>query len=155
MAIFRFPKWRPTAILDFVVAKMTSGALRAVHGHQHTKFGEDISNSGWVMDIFIFSKWRPAAILDYATGQKRRHGTLRTVHVYNRTKFGDSISNGVQVIATLRFSKCRPPPSWILLDFIFRPPRSLPDDLKLCLKFYVDPIYTFEDIAISIFGNLA
>ena len=34
-------------------------------------------------------------------------------------------------------------------------PRSLPDDLKLRLKFYVDPIYTFEDIAISIFENLA
>jgi len=33
--------------------------------------------------------------------------------------------------------------------------RSLPDDRKLCLKFYVDPIYTFEDIAISNFGNLA
>jgi len=34
-------------------------------------------------------------------------------------------------------------------------PRSLPDDLKLCLKFHVDPIYTLEDIAISIFENLA
>jgi len=34
-------------------------------------------------------------------------------------------------------------------------PRSLTDGLKLCLKFYVDPIYTFEDIAISIFENLA
>jgi len=33
--------------------------------------------------------------------------------------------------------------------------QSLPDDLKLWLKFYVDPIYTFEDIAISIFRNLA
>jgi len=41
---------------------------------------------------------------------------------------------------------------WILFS---GHPRSLNDDLKLCLKFYVDPTYTFEDIAISIFGNLA
>ena len=34
-------------------------------------------------------------------------------------------------------------------------PRSLTDDLKLRLKFYIDPIYTFEHIAISIFKNLA
>ena len=26
--------------------------------------------------------------------------------------------------------------------------QRLPDDLKLCLKFYVDPIYTLEGIAI-------
>jgi len=33
--------------------------------------------------------------------------------------------------------------------------RSLADDLKLCLKFYIDPIYTFADInAISIFKHL-
>jgi len=43
--------------------KWHHGTLRAVHGHQHTKFGEDIWNSGWVMAIFVFSKWRPAAIL--------------------------------------------------------------------------------------------
>ena len=53
------------------------------------------------------------------------------------------------------FAKWRPPPSWILLVFILDGPRSLTDDMKLCLKFYVDPIYTFEDIAISIFRNLA
>ena len=41
---------------------------------------------------------------------------------------------------------------WILFS---DHPRSLTDDLKLCFKFRVDPIYTFEDIAISIFENLA
>jgi len=41
---------------------------------------------------------------------------------------------------------------WILFS---DHPRCLPDDLKLCLKFYVDLIYTFEDTAISIFRNLA
>jgi len=53
------------------------------------------------------------------------------------------------------FSKWRPPPSWILLDFILDHPQSLTDDLKLCLKFYVDPTYTLKDIVISIFENLA
>ena len=41
---------------------------------------------------------------------------------------------------------------WILFS---DHPRSLTDDLTLRLKFYVDPTYTFEDIAISFFGNLA
>jgi len=41
---------------------------------------------------------------------------------------------------------------WILFS---DHPRSLPGDPKLRLKFYVDPIYTFEDIVISIVGNLA
>jgi len=41
---------------------------------------------------------------------------------------------------------------WILFS---DHPRSPLDDLKLCLKFHVDPIYTFEDIAILIFGILA
>ena len=66
IAIFLFSKWRPAAILDFDVAqKWHPGTLRAVHGHQHTKFGEDISNSGWVMDIFLFFKMAAAAILDF------------------------------------------------------------------------------------------
>jgi len=41
---------------------------------------------------------------------------------------------------------------WILFSVH---PRSLTDDLKLCLKCYVDTIYTFKDTAISIFENFA
>jgi len=41
---------------------------------------------------------------------------------------------------------------WILIS---DHSQSLPDDLKLCLKFYAEPIYTFKDIAISIFRNMA
>jgi len=37
------------------------------------------------------------------------------------------------------------PPFWILLDFITNYPRSPTDELKLRLKFYVNPIYTFKD----------
>ena len=50
----------------FVAQKWRHGTLRAIHGYPHTKFGEDISKSGWVMVIFLFTKWRPAAILDLA-----------------------------------------------------------------------------------------
>jgi len=129
--------------------------MRAVHGHQHTKFGEDISNTGWVMDIFVFSKWWMPAILDFGTRQKWRHGTLQTVHIYHREEFGDSRSNGGRVIAIFRFSKWRRRHLGFCLILFSDHPRSLPDDLNLRLKFYVDPIYTFEDIAISIFENLA
>jgi len=176
--------------------------MQAVYGNQRNKYGEDISNSGWVMAIFRFSKWWPATILDFVTGQKWRHGTLRTVHVYHRAKFGDNILNGGRVIAIFRFPKWRPSAildfvlaqkwhprtlwavhghqrtkfredisssGWVVDIFRFQNggrrhlgfcwilfsdhPRSLSDDLKLCLKFYVDQIYTFEDVAISIFGN--
>jgi len=41
---------------------------------------------------------------------------------------------------------------WILFS---DNPQRLRDDLKLRLKFYVNPFYTFEDITISIFRNLA
>ena len=42
----------------FCSRKWHHGTLPAVHGHQHTKFGENIWNSGWVMAIFLFPKWR-------------------------------------------------------------------------------------------------
>ena len=48
----------------------------------------------------------------------------------------------------------RPPFGFCWISFSDHP-RSLPDDPKLCLKFYVNLIYTFEDTAISIFKNLA
>jgi len=44
--------------------------------------------------------------------------------IYRHAKFGDNISNGGRVIAIFRFSKWRPPPSWIWLDFVFRPPTT-------------------------------
>jgi len=97
------------AVLDFAIAeKWHQGTLRAVHGHQHTKFRKNIWNSGWVMAIFLFSKWRPAAILNFVTGQKWRNSTLRTVHVYHRAKFDDNISNSGWVMSIFRFSKWRP-----------------------------------------------
>ena len=65
-----------------------------------TSIGEDISNSGWVI-ILIFSFFQDGG---------------------HHAKFGDNNSNGGRVIAIFRFSKWRPSPSWIWLDFIFRPP---------------------------------
>jgi len=119
IAIFRFSKWRPAAILDFgVTKKWHHGKLRAEsadHGHQHTKFGEYIWNSGWVMAIFLFPIWRPSAILDFVTGQEWRYGTFRTAHVYHHAKSGDNSSNGGRVIAIFRFSKWRPTASF---DFV-------------------------------------
>jgi len=59
-----FSKRRLAAMLDFVVVqKWHKGMLRAVHGHQRTKFGEDISHCGWVMEIFLFFQngGRPAS----------------------------------------------------------------------------------------------
>jgi len=71
------------------------------------------------MDIFLFFQ-NGVRRKSWITSQKWRHGTLRIVRVYQFAKFGDNNSDGGRVIAIFRFSKWRPPPSWILLDFIFR-----------------------------------
>ena len=45
--LFRFSKWRPVAILHFVVAtKRHHGTLLTVDIYRRTKLGEDISKSG-------------------------------------------------------------------------------------------------------------
>jgi len=92
---------KTSATLDFVIGQKWCyryGMLWLVHIHLHTKFCEDISNSGRVTVIFSFSEWRSAAILDFVTGQKWHNSTLRTVHVYHHAKFGDNISTGGWVI---------------------------------------------------------
>jgi len=76
IAIFRFSKWRPRAILDFVVAqKWHPGTLRDAHGHQHIKFREDISNSGWIMAIFLFFQngGRPPSWIWYRSKMTSQH----------------------------------------------------------------------------------
>jgi len=46
---------KSAAILDFVIGqKWCYGMLRPVHAYLRTKFGEDTSNSGWVMEIGDF-----------------------------------------------------------------------------------------------------
>jgi len=88
--------------------------MRAVHGHQHTKFGEDISNSDWFMAIFFFSKWRPTAILDFDTDQKWRYGTLRTVHIYHVPNFV-TVNRRLSYCVLWKNSKWRTPPFWICI----------------------------------------
>ena len=44
MAIERFSKWRPSAILDFEIDFLSVGAVNRCILHQRTKFREDRSN---------------------------------------------------------------------------------------------------------------
>jgi len=84
IAIFRFSKWRSAEIWDFgIFQKWHHGTLRAGHGHLHTKFGEDIWNSGWDMAIFLFPKWRPSAVLDFSqpTYMTTHDGALAVLNV--------------------------------------------------------------------------
>jgi len=103
IAIFRFSKWRPAAILNFVVApKWRHGMLRTVRSYQHTKFGEYISKTA---EKWRFSIFQDGGRLDFHTGKKLCYGTLLTVHVYQHAKLGDNISNGGRVIAIFLFFK--------------------------------------------------
>jgi len=102
--------------------KVTSGYIAGCPGLPAYQIWRRYRKKRLSYGHFTFSKWRPSAILDFVTGQKCRCATLRTVRIYHHAKFGNNISHGGWDIAIFRFSKWRPPPSWIWLDFIFRPP---------------------------------
>ena len=66
MAILLFPKWRPSAILDFVTGqKWRNCRLQSVNVYRFAKFGNNSSNGGRVIAIFLFFKMAAAAILDF------------------------------------------------------------------------------------------
>ena len=65
MAVFRFSRWRPCAILDFQKLEiLTAHTLRRAKVRQHAKFYADRSNRCGDTAVFKFSRWRPSAILD-------------------------------------------------------------------------------------------
>jgi len=147
-----FSKWRPAAILDFVVAqKWHHSTLRAIHDYQRTDFGEDIWQRLSYGD-FPFSTWRPAAILDFDTGQKWRYGTLRMVNVYHRAKFCNCTSTGGWVITfcgKIQNGGVRHFEAILNLYLaILDHPRSSLMALKAHRKFGVNRTFTFQDIAI-------
>ena len=103
--------------MDFVVdQKWYKEMLRAVYGHQHTKYGEDNSNSGGVMDIFFFQNGGrpPSWILLHFKNDITAHCGLSISTI---------VPNLVTITQTaaklLRFSVFQIG-SW--LHFIFRPP---------------------------------
>ena len=146
MDILLFSNWRQAAILDFVVAqKWHPGTLRVVQGYQHTKFGEDISNSGWVMWVMNIS-------IFFQNGGRLPSWILLQVKNDVTTRCGLSMSTIVPNLLTisqtaaelLRFCVFQNGGrrhlgfGWILLSYY---PRSLPDDLKLSLNFCRSDLY--------------
>jgi len=119
------------------------------------KFGDNISNGGRVIAIFRFSKKRLATILDYFVAQKWHQRTLQAVHVHQHTKFGKEISNSGWIMEIFRFSKWRPAAILDFLDFVFRPPTKSTWWPEAIFKILCRSDLYFEDIAISIFRNLA
>jgi len=66
------------AILDFVGSKIwCHRKSRPNSTYLLTKFGENVSKRGRVMEMYQFSKWRPAAILDFAGREIWCHWMLR------------------------------------------------------------------------------
>ena len=107
------------------------------------------------MDIFLFSKWWPAAswiLLHFKNDVTARCGLSISTIMPNLVTIAQTAAEILRFSVFQNGGRRQFGFCWILFS---DHPRSLPDDLKLCLKFYVDPIYTFEDIAISILGNLA
>jgi len=65
MAILRFLKWRPSAILDLGNSKfLTVGAVKRPILHQRTRFCKDRSNRYGDIAIFVIFKMAAAAILN-------------------------------------------------------------------------------------------
>ena len=88
IASFRFPIWRPPAIMDF--QNMHIFTFHTVWGHDrrvHAKFRRHRLNSCGVIARFWFPIWRPSAILDF---QNMQIFTFRTLYGHDllvRAKF--------------------------------------------------------------------
>jgi len=66
MAIYRFSKWRPSAILDLLNTNfLMVGALKRPILHQRTKFRKDRSNRCGDIAFFVIFKMADAAILNF------------------------------------------------------------------------------------------
>ena len=71
---------------------------------------------------FPFLTWWLADILDFVVTQKWHQGILQAVHGHQHAKFSEDTSNSSWVMEIILFQNGVRPPSWILLDFVFRPP---------------------------------
>jgi len=130
---------------------------RTVHVHQHTKFGDNISNGGRSIATLRFQNGgRPPSWILLQV--KMTSGYVADCPVSMSTIMPNLVRISQTAAELLRFSDFqnggRRRLGFRLILFSDQP-RSLPGNLKLCLKFYVSPIYIFEDIAISILRNLA
>ena len=84
------------------------------------------------MDIFLFSKWRPSAILNLVTG----HCALsRSTIMPNLVTIAQTVAELLHFSVFQNGGRRHLGFGWILFS---GHPRSLNDDLKLRLKFYVD-----------------
>jgi len=122
---------------------------RDVHPVQNlmlcTKFRENRMILNWDMAIDRFSKWRPSAIFSFGN----YHFWSRDVHPIQNLLLCTNIHENRMIfhwdIAIYRFSK------WNCFTTIRDHPRSLCCWPQLRVKFHVNLIHRFEDIAIWIF----
>ena len=92
--IFDFPRWRPSAILDFQKLEIaTSGPLWRPNMRHCTKFREHrLNRSGDMADLRFF-KMAAAAILDFGNFKFLTVGTLKRAELRLRAKFCRNRSN--------------------------------------------------------------
>jgi len=116
----------------------------------HTKFGANIAIGGWLMVIFQNSRWRPSAILDFRKSDFWPIGNLGQLIFHHGTKCGAKMLIDAHLMAQNRNPRWRPSAVLELLYVHIRPPTKL-GSLHQHLKFYINPMNSFEDMGILIF----
>jgi len=111
ITIFRFSKWRPAAILNFVVAQKCATARCGLS--MATRIPSLVKISHIAAELWRFSFFHSAA-LDFDTGQKWRYDTLRTVRV-SRHIWWQYLKWRLSYYNFLFFQNGGRPPSWILI----------------------------------------
>jgi len=90
MAILRFSKWRPSAILDFKILQFLScSPCRHAILLPHTKFLWNLTIGWWVMTKKRFSRWRPI-VTNFCTGVGV-HNVITSANFYDCRLWGLSV----------------------------------------------------------------
>jgi len=145
IAHFRFPIWRPPAILNFV--NMQILAFRTVCSQNMpicTKFCRDRLNSCGDITIFLFSIWRPSAILNFWS---RQIFTFCAVYNGNLQNFISIGRTAGELLQMKYFQYVGRPPSWIRCTHMRAHPRCRIGGPKKPYKCRRNPLGSIWDIA--------
>jgi len=130
---------------------LSTGPLGLPIFHLGTKFGAKMLIETEIMAQHINPRWRPSAILDFRKPDFWTLGTVGLPIFHLGTKFGAKMLIDAEIMAKNRNSRWRPSAILDLLHHHIGHPRSLFIRPHRPVKFYANPMHSFEDMTILIF----
>ena len=143
--IYSFSRLRPRR------RNSTSGfGFGKVEIYLRTKFWRNISIRGWDITTFGFWKQTSAMLEFYFRFRFLRLSRSRHIILHLPTKFRPNRITTIELWHHIHFSKWQPSAILNFLNVTADHPRSGNEDLRSVLKFRLDQIYSFGDIAFYI-----